>query len=82
MLKTIDEELVTELKFLHAYDQTKREILSIVDMPNRKVDLLIQVCLNNQGKLSERKRASHFDFLEDEEVQQIERVIQEYFIQK
>ena len=82
VLKTIDEELATELEFLHAYDQAKREILSIVDMPNRMVDLLIQVCLNNQGKLSARKRASHFDFLEDEEVLQIERVFQEYFIQK
>ena len=80
VLKTIDEELATELEFLHAYDQAKREILSIVDMPNRTVDLLIQVCLNNQGKLSARKRASHFDFLEEEEIQQIERVIQEYLV--
>ena len=80
VLKTIDEELATELAFLHAYDQAKRELLSIVDMPNRTVDLLIQVCLNNQGKLSVRKRASHFDFLEDNEIQQIERVMQEFFI--
>ena len=82
VLKTIDEELVTELEFLHAYDQARREILSILDMPNRTVDLLIQVCLSNQGMLSARKRASHFDFLEDDEIQQIEMVIQEYFIQK
>src|SRR6056300_609279 len=66
VLKTIDEELITELEFLQAYDQARRGVLSVLDMPNRALDLLIQVCLNNQGVLSAHKRASHFDFLEDD----------------
>lgn len=80
VVKTIDEELVKELEFLYAYDQAKREILSIVDMPNRKLDVLFQVCLRNEGKLSARKRVSHFTFLKDDEIQKIERVIQKYCV--
>ena len=61
--QTIETELANELTFLANYDQTKKAIQEIVDMPDRKIDLFIQACLQNNGRLSARKRASHFDFL-------------------
>jgi hypothetical protein len=70
--KTIDSELVEELAFLANYDETKKAIQEIVDMPDRKIDLFIQACLQNGGRLSARKRASHFDFLSDNEVAHME----------
>ena len=73
--QTIDTELVEELAFLANYDQTKKAIQEIVDMPDRKLDLFIQACLQNNGQLSARKRASHFDFLSDEEVMRMEDAI-------
>lgn len=73
--QTIDTELVEELAFLANYDQTKKAIQEIVDMPDRKIDLFIQACLQNNGQLSARKRASHFDFLSDEEVMRMEDAI-------
>jgi hypothetical protein len=45
-------------------------------MPDRKIDLFIQACLRNDGRLSARKRASHFAFLSDEEVTHMEEAIQ------
>jgi len=66
--KTIEEELVAELSFLANYDNTKKELQNIIDMPDRLIDLFIQLCLQNNGKLSVRKRAAHFDFLTDEEL--------------
>jgi len=72
---TIDTELVEELSFLAKYDETKRAIQVIVDMPDRKIDLVIRFCLQNNGRLSGRKR-SQFDFLTDEEVSGIERAVQ------
>jgi len=75
--KTIEEELVEELSFLVNYDKTKREIQDIVDMPDRLIDLFIQFCLQNNGKLSNRKRASHFKFLTDEELMAMEHAFQE-----
>lgn len=64
---TIDTELVEELNFLADYDTVKHAIAAIVDMPDRLIDLFIQLCLQNNGRLSARKRAAHFDFLTDDE---------------
>ncbi len=73
--QTIDTELVEELAFLANYDQTKKAIQEIVDMPDRKIDLFIQACLQNNGRLSARKRASLFECLSDEEVTRMEKSI-------
>ncbi len=74
--KTIDTELVEELSFLANYDRTKAAIQGIVDMPDRQIDLFIHFCLQNHGQLSVGKRSSHFDFLTDEEVGQMEQAVQ------
>lgn len=76
---TIDKELVDELAFLANYDRTKKAIQEIVDMPDRQIDLFIRFCLQNNGRLSAGKRASHFDFLSDEEVARMEQVIQSFY---
>ena len=73
--KTINTELVEELAFLANYDRTKAAIQAIVDMPDRRIDLFIRFCLQNNCRLSGRKRASHFDFLTDEEVRQMEQAV-------
>ena len=74
--QTIDTELAGELAFLANYDKTKKAIQEIVDMPDRRIDLFIRFCLQNNGRLSARKRASHFDFLSDEEVALLEQAVQ------
>ncbi len=48
----------------------------IVDMPDRQIDLFIRFCLQNNGRLSARKRDSHFTTLLDEEIAQMEQAIQ------
>jgi len=73
---TIDTELVEELAFLANYDRNKKVIQEIVDMPDRRIDLFIQACLQNNGRLSERKRASHFSFLSDKEIARMEQALQ------
>ena len=55
---------------------TKRAIQEIVDMPDRRIDLFIRFCLQSGGRLSSRKRASHFDSLSEDEIARIEQVIQ------
>ncbi|MFH0810224.1 MAG: Fic family protein [Pseudomonadota bacterium] len=73
--QTIDTELASELSFLANYDETKKAIQEIVDMPDRKIDSFIHFCLQNNGWLSARKRASHFDFLSDEEITRMEQAV-------
>jgi hypothetical protein len=74
--QTIDTELAGELAFLANYDSTKKAIREIVDMPDRQIDLFIRFCLQNNGRLSARKRAGHFDALSDEEIARLEQAVQ------
>lgn len=74
--KTIEEELVDELEFLVHYDTTRKAIQNILDLPDRLMDLFIQLCLQNNGRLSVRKKTAHFDFLTDEELAAMERAVQ------
>ncbi|MGB7511136.1 MAG: Fic family protein [Pelodictyon phaeoclathratiforme] len=68
VMKTIEEELKEELDFLVNYDNAKRAMQDIVDMPDHRINLFIRLCLQNNGRLSAKKRESHFSFLTNEEV--------------
>ena len=72
---TIGTELAGELAFLVNYDETKKAFQEIVDMPDRNIDLFIRFCLQNNGQLSARKRASHFDYLSDSEIASMEQAV-------
>lgn len=74
--QTINTELADELAFIYNYDKTKKAMQEIVDMPDRQIDLFIRFCLQNNGRLSARKRDSHFATLSDEEIAQMEQAIQ------
>lgn len=74
---TIEHELVEELDFLANYDKTKQAIQEIVDMPDRLIDLFIQLCLQNNGRLSTKKREAHFGFLTDGELIDMENAVRE-----
>jgi Fic family protein len=73
--QTIDAELASELAFLANYDETKKAIQEIVDMPDRQIDLFIRFCLQNNGRLSAQKRTSHFGSLSDEEIALMEQAV-------
>ena len=75
--KTIKEELIEELSFLANYDNTKKAIQDIIDMPDRLIDLFIRLCLQNNGSLSAGKRSAHFDFLTDEELAAMEQAVRD-----
>lgn len=74
--QTIETELAGELAFLVNYDKTKAAIQEIVDMPDRQIDIFIRFCLQNNGRLSERKRTSHFSALSDAELTLMEAAVQ------
>jgi hypothetical protein len=74
--RTIDAELARELAFLAHYDNAKKTIQEIVDMPDREIDLFIRFCLQNNGRLSAQNRINHFDFLSDEEIAGMEQAVQ------
>jgi hypothetical protein len=73
--KTINTELVEELAFLSNYDKTKRAIQEIVDMPDQQIDFFIRFCLQNNGRLSARKRTGHFNSLSNDEITRMEQAL-------
>lgn len=73
--QTIETEMAGELEFLASYDRAKRAIQEIADLPDRKIDLFIRFCLQNNGRLSENKRRDSFAFLSDSEVARMEEAI-------
>lgn len=73
---TIEHELVEELDFLANYDKTRQAIQESVDMPDRLIDLFIRLCLQNNGRLSAKKKESHFGFLTDAELADLENAVQ------
>lgn len=73
--QTIETELVEELAFLANYDRTKRSMQEIIDLPDREIDLFIRFCLQNNGKLCQRKRDARFSQLTDEEIVQLEQAV-------
>ena len=77
--RAIDSELAGELAFLTRYDAARKAIQRIVDMPDRQVDLFIRFCGQNNGRLSARKRASHFGLLSDEEIASMEHAVQSVY---
>jgi hypothetical protein len=72
--KTVEEDLPNETSFLRSYDQFRANIQSIVDMPDSKIDLLLQFLRQNQGKLSMRRHAKEFAQLTTAEVARAEKI--------
>lgn len=77
--QTLEQELVPELEFLLNYDACKQAIQQIVDLPDRRLDLVIKCCQQNQGQLSPAKRQKLFSELSDAEVNAIEQAFQTHF---
>lgn len=75
VIQTVEKELREELDFLACYDNTKRAIQDIVDMPDHSIDLFIKLCRQNNGHLSATKRESHFAVLTDDEVVRMEEAV-------
>lgn len=61
---------------MQVVEYPRQALLEIIDMPDRLMDQFIQFCLQHHGCLSERKGASHFDFLTDAELHEMEMAVQ------
>ena len=79
VIQTLERDLVVELEFLASYERSKNAIQQVVDMPDRRIDLFIRICLENNGSLSANKRKSQFDFLNDDEVLSMENIVGENY---
>ena len=77
---TIEKELTEELRFLEHYDEARRRMQVVVDMPNRQADLFVRLCLQGKGRLSKAKRQlPEFLALTEAEIANLEAAVREAF---
>jgi hypothetical protein len=77
--QTIEEDLKRETDFLMRYDSFCAGIEKIVDMPDRKLDLLLRFLHQNGGRMSKRVRENECKEMTDAEVAAAERLYEEVF---
>ncbi|GMN05517.1 Fic family protein [Croceitalea sp. MTPC5] len=77
--ETIEKIIPEELDFLEKYDQMTHQINALVNLPNNKVDLLIKLLNQNNGKLSKNKKEKEFDELSQEEIENVEKIYASIF---
>ncbi|MDA2925485.1 Fic family protein, partial [Acidobacteria bacterium AH-259-L09] len=77
--RTIEQDLPYETEFLRRYDRFRSRVKSMIDMPDRTVDLLFRFLHQNQGHLSKRAREKEFAALTQDETAQVEDVYGQIF---
>ncbi|MDQ6978290.1 MAG: Fic family protein [Ghiorsea sp.] len=76
--KFVTLRLPQELEYLSAFDEAKRIINDAHDMPDKDLTLLVNLCVQNAGSLSKKKRKL-FELLPDEHISFAEKTTQESF---
>jgi hypothetical protein len=76
--ETINQDMPEELEFIQHYDELKRELQNIVDMPDKDIDLMIVFLHQNKGVFPNRRRKD-FAKLTEKEIINMETAYQEIF---
>ncbi len=74
--RAIEEDLVAELDFLRRFDEVRARMRELVEMPDKKEQLFIRLCLANGGRLAARKR-DRFAELDDPTIARLETIVRE-----
>lgn len=69
---TLEEDMPDELIIIQRYDEAKKELQRIVNMPDKDINLMILFLHQNKGVLPKRRR-EQFAKLTDEEIQKMQR---------
>lgn len=77
--QTIEHDLPYETGFLRRYDDFRRRVEALIDMPGPTIDLLFRFLRQNGGTLSARAREKEFAALSNKEVAEIEAIMAEVF---
>lgn len=75
---TINQDMPEELEFIQHYDELKRELQNIVDMPDKDIDLMIIFLHQNKGVFPKRRRKD-FAKLSEEEIVSMESAFKAIF---
>lgn len=75
---TLEQDMPDELQFIQRYDEVKRALQNIVDMPDKELNLMISFLHQNRGIFPKRRR-TYFSKLSDEEISDMQEKFREIF---
>jgi hypothetical protein len=76
----LEQSLIDETVFIHAYDRAYEQINREFDLPNRTINLLIQWIRQNHGRMPERrKNATELILLKPGQLERIEAIVANCF---
>jgi hypothetical protein len=75
---TISQDMTEELNFLERYDELKKDIQNLVDMPDKDIDNIIIFLHQNKGTFPNRRK-NNFPKLTADEFAAMENIYQEIF---
>ena len=77
--KTIEHDLPQEADYLQRHDNAVGQIMNAVEMPDRTAANFVRFVRQNGGTLSRIRREGEFEALTDQEVQLLEKIVNEAF---
>lgn len=77
--RSVEKDLPEELAFLESRDSFHRSVTEIVDMGERRLDLLLRFLRQSHGRLSNRGKTKEFAALSDRETADIEAIYEKLF---
>ncbi len=75
MEQSISDDLIQEVLYILKYDAVKKAIEQFYDIPNKDLNLLIQLAIQNNGKIAKNKRAKFANWISDDQLVELEKVI-------
>ncbi|MCW3091400.1 MAG: Fic family protein [Ferruginibacter sp.] len=75
---TLKEDMPNELVFIQRYDEVKKALQNIVDMPDKDINLVITFLHQNKGVFPKRRR-EQFPKLKDHEIHKMQSAYREIF---
>lgn len=77
--QAVERDLPEEVRFLTAFDKFSSSVKELIEMPERKIELLRAFLAQGEGRLSLRVRENELAGLTDAEAQRLEELYAEAF---
>lgn len=78
--RTVEVDLPDEIDHLMRNDAAMSRVMNAVEMPDRLAQNLITFIRQNDGRLAKKRRTGEFHALSDDEVERVEEIVRETFM--
>ncbi|MET3123097.1 hypothetical protein AAKU67_002707 [Oxalobacteraceae bacterium GrIS 2.11] len=77
--RTVEQDVQQEINYLLGFDKAYKALNGQLDWPPHTLELFIQITHSNAGRLSAKKRKSHFGWMSEHEVELAQQGVRQAF---